>query len=173
MQKKVLSNGFIITAIILILALLITLLVQQFIYADVQKKLMKDNNNLVMARIDELESNLDTDTIIKIKECEVKAMQTVINIFSPLEITKDSQMEYKFDYFSDEAYQSYLEQRRTYAGKQLATENVNGSGYDARTQKIDVFVWFQADMDETRTQYNFTFGKVGDNWIVESIGADS
>ncbi|MEG0693865.1 MAG: hypothetical protein RR444_12385 [Oscillospiraceae bacterium] len=173
MQKKSLSNGFIITANILILALLIAVATQQFFYAREQKELLENTNKIVMSRIDELETNIDPDTIAQIKDCELKAMQTVINIFSPQEITKDSQMEYQFNYFSDDAYQTYLEQHRTWQGQQLVTQNINGSGYDARTEKINVFVWFQVDQFETRTSYSFTFVKSGEDWIIESIGADS
>ncbi len=171
-MKKV-STVLTTIAIIVIIALLAIIFFKQRALIETQKQQLEESKTIITAKIDDLYAKLDADTIVQIKECEIKAMQTIINIFSPHEITKESTLEYSFDFFSDEAYEYYLLLRRTFAGQHLITESANGSGYDTRTKKIDVFVSLFSSGFEGRSQFNFTFTKVEDNWIVESFDSDA
>lgn len=102
----------------------------------------------------------------------MKAVQTVINIFSPQEVARDSTIEYDHNFFSDEAYEQFLSLRKTYAGQQLIEASANSSGYNTREETIQVFVPFYYSGYEGRSQFNFNFIKKDDKWIIEYISGD-
>lgn len=169
MERKTLSTILITTAIILILALLGFTLAGQ----SEQRKSSIESNQLIYDRIDELEKKVRTDTIVQMKDCEIKSLQTVMNMFSPQSITKESTLEYDFDIFSNEAYEYYQMMCRTFKGEQLLTAGVNSAGYDSKTGEISTYVWFHYDSSETRNQFNFVFRRQSDKWIIDRFDADS
>lgn len=169
MKKNVLS----IIAFAVLFVMLTAIIIIMMMNSVRQQIRLESLEQQMLIRLEMLEENMDTDIQVDIKECEKKTMQTAVNIFSPVPVTKESTLEYDFDYFTDEGYEQYLSQQKTFSGKQLITCNANGSSYDGKTERINVFLQFYSDADESRMQYNFVFTEVDDNWIVESISSDA
>lgn len=152
--------------------MLIVILINQINISKSQQQLIKESDTLITSKIDELYEKLDADTVVQVKECEIKAIQTLVNMFSPSEITKDSTLEYDFDIFNDETYEYYLMMRKTLSGNQLMTVSTNAD-YDIRNKKIRVFVSYLQSGYEGRDQFNFIFAKADKKWIIESIETDA
>ncbi len=183
--KKVLTKALFSIAVIVLLGLLTCNTIQISTVSNLQKELLKQiekpvSSTVIINKDDEILEAIngftldnDVDTKVAIKECEVMAMQTVINIFSTEARFPQNDAEYKFDYLSNKAYQYFLEQRGIFKGQHLSSANINGSGYNAQKERIEVFMWFAPDKFDARTQYNFFFTKSNSRWIINEFEIDS
>lgn len=92
---------------------------------------------------------------LAVKDCEYKAMQTIVNLFGQTKIGDLG--EYSFDYFTENGTKSYNVYNEMFKGKKLQSVGKTIAGYDKEKEDICTYTWFSYEGIDVRMQFNRYF----------------
>lgn len=116
----------------------------------------------------------EADIGYTVKDCEYKAVETIVNMFGQVEI--GSLGEYPFDFFTENGaegynfYKDWAKDKRIVAVGMAASTK---SGVSDSKDRIVTNTWFCYENSDMRTQFEIVFVKLGDEWLIDSVGLDS
>ncbi|WMJ24196.1 hypothetical protein RBG61_05890 [Paludicola sp. MB14-C6] len=142
----------------------------------VYKKLLSVKEAILAPKTTETNNIIDQKDIpseLEIKDCEYKAMQTVVNIFGQIKISDLG--EYDFRYFTERGIEFYNEYKKMFKDKKLLSvgkPKIDGF-YSKEEEKISAITWVWYEGVQARTCFDIYFVNQNGKWLIDSIELNS